>query len=133
MLPDPSRKYRPGAPIRLNDRRWPERTITRAPVWLSTDMRDGNQALFEPMSTERKLRFFKTLCEIGFKQIEVGFPSSSQTEFDFLRLLIDGGYIPDDVTIGVLTPARQDLIPRTIESLIGARRAIVHVYNATSR
>ena len=133
MLRDPSQKYRPCAPVRLNDRRWPERSITRAPVWLSTDLRDGNQALFEPMSIERKLRFFKTLCDIGFKQIEVGFPSSSQTEFDFLRMLIDGSYIPDDVTIGVLTPARQDLIPRTIESLIGARRAIVHVYNATSR
>jgi 2-isopropylmalate synthase len=114
-------------------RRWPDQRITRAPIWLSTDLRDGNQALFEPMSIERKLRCFKMLCEIGFKEIEVGFPSASQTEFDFLRTLIEGKHIPDDVTIGVLTQAREELIARTIDAVVGARRAIVHVYKATSR
>jgi 2-isopropylmalate synthase len=133
MLRDPSRKYSPFAPITLAQRRWPDEHITRAPIWLSTDLRDGNQALFEPMSIERKLRCFKMLCKIGFKQIEVGFPSASQTEFDFLRTLIDGGHIPDDVTIGVLTQAREELIARTIDAVVGARRVIVHVYNATSK
>jgi 2-isopropylmalate synthase len=133
MLREPSQKYRPFAPVKLDQRRWPDQRITRAPIWLSTDLRDGNQALFEPMSIERKLRCFKMLCEIGFKQIEVGFPSASQTEFDFLRTLIDGGHIPDDVTIGVLTQAREELIARTIDATAGARRAIVHVYNATSK
>jgi 2-isopropylmalate synthase len=133
MLRDPSQKYRPFAPIKLAQRRWPDARITRAPIWLSTDLRDGNQALFEPMSIERKLRCFKTLCEIGFKEIEVGFPSASQTEFDFLRMLIEGKHIPDDVTIGVLTQAREELIARTIDAVVGARRAIVHVYNATSK
>src|SRR5579862_453075 len=108
MLQQPQKKYRPFVPIALSDRRWPSQTLTRAPIWLSTDLRDGNQSLFEPMTAERKLRFFKMLCEIGFKEIEVGFPSASQTEFDFIRMLIDGRHIPDDVTIGVLTPARED-------------------------
>jgi 2-isopropylmalate synthase len=133
MLREPHRKYRPFAAVALNERQWPDRTITQAPIWLSTDLRDGNQALFEPMSRERKLRFFRMLCEIGFKEIEAGFPSSSQTEFDFLRSLIDDKLIPDDVTIGVLTQAREDLIRRTVESVIGAKRVIVHVYNATSK
>jgi 2-isopropylmalate synthase len=133
MLREPHRKYCPMAPIDLPDRRWPGRTISPAPIWLSTDLRDGNQSLFEPMSVERKLRLFKMLCDIGFKEIEVGFPSASQTEFDFLRTLIDRNLIPDDVTIGVLTQAREDLIPRTIDAVVGARRVIVHIYNATSK
>jgi 2-isopropylmalate synthase len=133
MLLDPHGKYRPFAPVSLTHRRWPDRTITQPPIWLSTDLRDGNQALFEPMSPIRKLRFFRMLCEIGFKEIEAGFPSASQAEFDFLRTLIDDRLIPDDVTIGVLTQAREDLITRTIDSVIGARRVIVHVYNATSK
>jgi 2-isopropylmalate synthase len=133
MLREPHRKYRPFAQVPLTNRQWPGRIIAKAPIWLSTDLRDGNQALFEPMSRERKLRFFRTLCEMGFKEIEAGFPSASQTEFDFLRTLIDDQLIPDDVTIGVLTQAREDLIRRTIDSVIGARRAIVHVYNATSK
>ena len=133
MLREPSQKYRPFAPVDLPQRRWPQQRITHSPIWLSTDLRDGNQALFEPMSIERKLRCFKLLCEIGFKQIEVGFPSASQTEFDFLRTLIDGKHIPEDVTIGVLTQAREELIARTIDALVGASRAIVHVYNATSK
>jgi 2-isopropylmalate synthase len=133
MLREPHQKYRPFAQVPLTKRQWPARIITKAPIWLSTDLRDGNQALFEPMSRERKLRFFRTLCDMGFKEIEAGFPSASQTEFDFLRTLIDDRLIPDDVTIGVLTQAREDLIRRTIDSVIGARRAIVHVYNATSK
>jgi 2-isopropylmalate synthase len=133
MLSDPSQKYPPFAPVALAARRWPDQTLRKAPIWLSTDLRDGNQSLFEPMSIERKLRCFKMLCDIGFKEIEVGFPSASQIEFDFLRTLIEGGHIPEDVTIGVLTPAREDLIPRTIDAVSGVRRAIVHVYNATSK
>ncbi|TXT38625.1 MAG: 2-isopropylmalate synthase, partial [Comamonadaceae bacterium] len=99
---------------------------------MSSDLRDGNQSLFEPMNVERKMRMFRTLCQVGFKEIEVAFPSASQTEFDFVRALIEGGNIPDDVTIEVLTQSREHLIRRTLESLKGARRAIVHVYNATS-
>jgi 2-isopropylmalate synthase len=133
MLREPHRKYRPFAPIPLSDRQWPDRAITHPPIWLSTDLRDGNQALFEPMNRERKLRCFAMLCDIGFKEIEAGFPAASQTEFDFLRHLIDERVIPDDVTIGVLTQAREDLIRRTVDSVIGAKRAIVHVYNATSK
>ncbi|MCM8626723.1 2-isopropylmalate synthase [Accumulibacter sp.] len=133
MLKDPSTKYRAFPAVGLVDRQWPSRTIGAAPIWMSTDLRDGNQALFEPMNAERKLRLFHTLCEIGFKEIEVAFPSASKTDFDFVRELIDGRHIPDDVTIEVLTQAREHLIRRTIESLAGARRAIVHVYNATSR
>jgi 2-isopropylmalate synthase len=133
MLNDPSIKYTPFPAIRLADRQWPNRTLSAAPVWMSTDLRDGNQALFEPMNAERKMRLFHTLCDIGFKEIEIAFPSASQTDFDFVRQLIEGGHVPDDVTIEVLTQAREQLIRRTIESLKGARRAIVHVYNATSK
>ncbi|MDE2342713.1 MAG: 2-isopropylmalate synthase [Betaproteobacteria bacterium] len=133
MLKDPSRKYSAFPAVNLPDRQWPSRTITRPPVWMSTDLRDGNQALFEPMNAERKLRLFRTLCSVGFKEIEVAFPSASQTDFDFVRLLIEGNHVPQDVTIEVLTQAREHLIRRTMESLRGARRAIVHVYNATSK
>ncbi len=132
MLKDPSVKYRPFTPVHLRDRRWPDAVLTKAPIWLSTDLRDGNQALIEPMNVERKLRMFRELIRIGFKEIEVGFPSASQTEFDFVRQLIENKLIPDDVTIQVLTPAREALIERTFESLKGARRAIVHVYNAVA-
>jgi 2-isopropylmalate synthase len=126
-------KYRPFPPVNLPDRHWPNNTITRPPIWMSSDLRDGNQSLFEPMNIERKMRMFNMLCEVGFKEIEIAFPSASQTEFDFVRSLIEGNRIADDVTIAVLTQAREHLIRRTMESLRGARRAIVHVYNATSR
>jgi 2-isopropylmalate synthase len=132
MLKNPATKYHSFKPINLTDRQWPSRTITRAPIWMSTDLRDGNQALFEPMNAQRKMRMFKTLVQIGFKEIEVAFPSASQTDFNFVRELIEGGHIPDDVTIEVLTQARDDLIERTFESLRGAPRAIVHLYNATA-
>ena len=132
MLTEPSRKYRAFPPIALKDRTWPDAVLTQAPIWLSTDLRDGNQALIEPMDLERKLRMFDLLVRIGFKEIEVGFPAASQVEFDFLRKLIDEGRIPDDVTIQVMTPAREELITRTVESLRGARKAIVHVYNAVA-
>ncbi len=127
-----AKKYRPFPPVRLTDRTWPDQTIDKAPVWMSTDLRDGNQALFEPMNAEKKLGMFRMLCEIGFKEIEVAFPAASQTDFDFVRTLIEDGHIPDDVSIEVLTQARPALIERTIESLAGAKRAIVHVYTATS-
>ena len=130
MLRDPSSKYRPFTQVSLPDRTWPDKTIERAPIWLSTDLRDGNQSLIEPMDAARKMRFFKCLVAVGLKEIEVGFPSASQTDFDFVRELIEGDHIPDDVTIQVLTQARDDLIERTFESLRGARRAIVHYYNA---
>ena len=133
MLKQPSTKYRPFPPVQLADRQWPNRTLTAPPIWMSTDLRDGNQALFEPMNSERKLRMFRTLCAIGFKEIEVAFPSASQTDFNFVRTLIEGGHIPADVTIEVLTQAREHLIRRTMESVRGAHRAIVHVYNATSK
>ncbi|MFZ2853082.1 MAG: 2-isopropylmalate synthase [Rhodocyclaceae bacterium] len=133
MLQQPASKYRPFPAINLPDRQWPQKTISTPPVWMSTDLRDGNQSLFEPMDGERKMRMFAMLCEIGFKEIEVAFPSASQTDFDFVRQLIEGEHIPADVTIEVLTQAREHLIRRTMESLRGARRAIVHVYNATSR
>jgi len=132
MLKQPQLKYRPFAPVTLPDRTWPDAVLTRAPIWLSTDLRDGNQALIEPMDIARKLRMFQQLVKIGFKEIEVGFPSASQTEFDFVRLLIEGGHIPDDVSIQVLTQARSHLIERTFEALDGARRVIVHVYNAVA-
>jgi len=132
MLKRPSQKYRAFAPIALADRTWPDRVITAPPVWMSTDLRDGNQALFEPMDPERKLRMFRMLTEIGFKEIEVAFPSASQTDFDFVRRLIEEDHIPGDVTIEVLTQSREHLIRRTFESLAGARRAIVHLYNATA-
>ena len=132
MKTDPSQKYRPFAPIDLPKRTWPSKTITRAPIWLSTDLRDGNQALIEPMDAERKLRMFHQLVRIGFKEIEVGFPSASQTDFDFVRRLVDEDLVPDDVTIQVLTQAREELIRRTFESVRGAKRAIVHLYNPTA-
>ncbi|MBV6423543.1 MAG: 2-isopropylmalate synthase [Steroidobacteraceae bacterium] len=131
-MKDAASKYRPFPPVRLADRTWPDRTIDHAPVWMSTDLRDGNQALFEPMNASKKLAMFRMLCEIGFKEIEVAFPAASQTDFDFVRTLIAGGHIPGDVSIEVLTQARPALIERTIESLAGAKRAIVHFYTATS-
>ncbi|MDO9358550.1 MAG: 2-isopropylmalate synthase [Polaromonas sp.] len=132
MLTTPSTKYKSFAPIRLTDRTWPDTVLTQAPVWCSVDLRDGNQALIEPMDIPRKLRMFEMLVKIGFKEIEVGFPSASQVEFDFLRRLIDENRIPDDVTIQVLTQAREPLIRRTFEALKGAPRVIVHLYNATA-
>jgi len=131
-LQDPSKKYRSFAPVNLRDRSWPDQVVTRAPAWCSVDLRDGNQALIEPMNRERKLRMFDTLVQLGFKEIEVGFPSASQTDFDFVRCLIEEGRIPDDVTVQVLTQAREPLIRRTFEALRGARRAIMHFYNATA-
>ncbi len=132
MLKNPSQKYRAFTPINLPDRTWPNQVIDKAPIWLSSDLRDGNQSLIEPMDGAKKLRFFKTLVSVGVKEIEVGFPSASQTDFDFVRTLIEGGHIPDDTTIQVLTQARDDLIERTFESLKGAKKAIVHYYNATA-
>ncbi len=132
MLTDPSQKYRPFPQIDMPNRVWPSRTITQAPRWLSTDMRDGNQALIDPMDTEKKQRMFDMLVKIGVKEIEVGFPSAGATEFDYISGLVRGGKVPDDVWIQVLTQARQDLIARTFESLDGAERAIVHYYNATA-
>ena len=132
MLRTPSTKYRPFAPIDLKDRTWPNAVIAAPPTWCSVDLRDGNQALIEPMDAARKRRMFDMLVRIGFKEIEVGFPAASQTDFDFVRELIERGLVPDDVTIQVLTQARPELIARTYESLKGARRAIVHVYNSTS-
>ena len=133
MMRNPTSKYQAFPPVNLVDRNWPSHTITQAPIWMSTDLRDGNQALFEPMNAEKKMRMFKTLCDIGFKQIEIAFPSASETEFGFVRGLIEGGHIPADVTIEVLTQAREHLIRRTFESLKGAKQAIVHVYNATCK
>ena len=132
MLKHPASRYRAFAPIALADRTWPSNTITQPPIWMSTDLRDGNQALFEPMNVERKLRMFQILVEIGFKEIEVAFPSASETDFAFVRTLIEQHLIPADVTIEVLTPARAHLIERSMEALRGARRAIIHLYNATS-
>lgn len=132
MLQQPSQKYRRFAPIQLADRQWPSNTIDQPPVWMSTDLRDGNQSLIDPMSVATKLRFFQALVKLGFKEIEVGFPSASQTDFDFVRMLIEEGHIPDDVTIEVLTQARKELIDRTVESCVGAKRAVVHMYNATA-
>jgi 2-isopropylmalate synthase len=132
MLRDPSTKYRAFPPIGFTDRTWPNAVITVPPTWCSVDLRDGNQALIEPMDPARKRRMFDMLVKIGFKEIEVGFPAASQTDFDFVREIIEEQLIPDDVTIQVLTQARPELIARTYESLKGARRAIVHVYNSTS-
>ena len=132
MLKQPHSKYRAFAPVALQDRTWPDAVLTRAPIWLSTDLRDGNQALVEPMDLARKMRMFEQLVAIGFKEIEVGFPSASQVEFDFVRKLIEEDRIPDDVTIQVLTQARDHLIARTFESLRGAPRATVHLYNAVA-
>jgi 2-isopropylmalate synthase len=131
-LKDPSTKYRPFPSVDLPNRQWPTRTLNKVPVWCSTDLRDGNQALFEPMSRETKKRLFKTLCAVGIKEIEVGFPSASETDFLTVRDLIEQNLVPDDVTLMVLTQAREELIRRTVESLRGAKRAMVHVYNATA-
>lgn len=132
MLRDPSVKYRPFPQVDIPDRTWPSKTITNAPRWLSTDMRDGNQALIDPMNAEKKQRFFDLLVKIGIKEIEVGFPAAGATEFDFIRSLVDRGAIPDDVIPQVLTQARADLIDKTFDSLDGAKQAVVHVYNAVS-
>jgi 2-isopropylmalate synthase len=128
----PFRKYRPYETVDLPDRTWPDAVLTRAPIWCSTDLRDGNQALVNPMDTARKRRFFALLVELGFKEIEVGFPAASKADFDFVRALIDEDLIPADVTVAVLTQARPELIDRTYEAIDGARRAIVHLYNSTS-
>ncbi len=133
--PMPVHKYRPyheTFSVDLPDRTWPERTIDRAPRWCAVDLRDGNQALIDPMSPARKLAMFQLLVRMGYKEIEVGFPSASQTDFDFVRELIEGDHIPDDVMIQVLTQCREHLIERTFESLVGAKQAIVHFYNSTS-
>ena len=132
MLRDPSQKYRPFPQINLPDRQWPSRTITQAPRWLSTDMRDGNQALIDPMDSEKKTRFFDLLLKVGVKEIEVGFPSAGATEFDFISGLVKSGTIPDDVIVQVLTQSREDLIKTSFASLRGAKQAIVHLYNAVS-
>jgi len=132
VSPMPFGLYGSHVPLQLADRTWPDRQLTKAPRWASVDLRDGNQALVDPMDPERKLALFKALVDIGFKEIEVGFPSASQTDFDFQRQIIDGGLIPDDVEIQVLVQCREELIERTFESLVGAPRAIVHFYNSTS-
>ncbi|CAL4867790.1 2-isopropylmalate synthase [Asticcacaulis sp. MM231] len=133
MLTNPDTKYRPfSLGVNMSDRTWPDKVTTKAPRWLSTDLRDGNQALADPMDVDKKLMFFKLLLSVGLKEIEVGFPSASQTEFDFVRKLIEENLIPDDVTIQVLTQSREDLIKRSFEALRGAKKAIVHLYNATS-
>ncbi|MDX1434445.1 MAG: 2-isopropylmalate synthase [Gammaproteobacteria bacterium] len=132
MASMPIHKYQAFQPVDLPDRQWPSRTITKAPIWCSVDLRDGNQALVDPMDAQRKMRMFEVLVDMGFKEIEVGFPSASQTDFDFVRTLIEERLIPDDVTIQVLTQAREHLITRTFESIVGVKRAIVHLYNSTS-
>ncbi len=128
--PMPFQRYRAFPPIDLPDRTWPSRSISQAPRWLSTDLRDGNQALIDPMSPARKMKMFELLVKMGYKEIEVGFPSASETDFSFVRQLIEGDHIPDDVTISVLTQAREDLIERSVQSLIGVPRANIHLYNA---
>jgi 2-isopropylmalate synthase len=132
MMQNPAAKYRPFPAIALHDRTWPSKSITHPPIWMSTDLRDGNQALIEPMSLEKKLRFFDMLVQIGLKEIEVGFPSASQTDFDFVRKLVEENRIPDDVTIIVLTQSREELIRRTVDSAVGAKRAIIHLYNSVA-
>ncbi len=132
MIADPSSKYRPFPVISLPQRQWPSRELTRAPIWCSVDLRDGNQALAVPMNVSQKLELFDALVKCGFKEIEVGFPSASNTEYAFIRHLIEGGRIPSDVTIQVLVQAREDLIERTVESLVGAKNVIIHLYNSTS-
>src|SRR3978361_2210324 len=132
MLKDPSKKYRPFPPVQLPDRQWPSRVLTCAPRWCSVDLRDGNQALAVPMNVSQKLELFDALVKCGFKEIEVGFPSASNTEFAFNRSLIEEGRIPDDVTIQVLVQAREDLIEKTVQSLMGAKKVIIHLYNSTS-
>ncbi len=132
MLRDPSTKYRPFPQVDLPNRQWPSKTIVKPPRWLSTDLRDGNQALIDPMDAEKKTRFFDLLCKVGLKEIEVGFPSAGATEFDFISGLVKTGRIPDDVSIQVLTQSRRDLIETSFASLVGAKTAIVHLYNAVS-
>src|SRR6478735_5374202 len=132
MIPDPSVKYRAYLPVQLPDRTWPDRTLKKAPIWCSVDLRDGNQALAVPMNVSQKLEMFQTLVKCGFKEIEVGFPSASNTEFAFNRRLIEENRAPKDVWLQVLVQAREDLIERTIESLAGAKKAIIHLYNSTS-
>jgi 2-isopropylmalate synthase len=126
----PIERYRAFAPVDLPDRTWPSAVISEAPRWLSTDLRDGNQALIDPMTPARKLRMFDLLVSMGYKEIEIGFPSASQTDFDFVRQLVEGDRIPEDVTISVLTQAREDLIERTVQSLVGVHHANIHLYNA---
>src|ERR1700723_4370693 len=132
MQKDPSKKYRPFPPVELKDRQWPDRVLKHAPIWCSVDLRDGNQALAVPMNVSQKLELFQTLVKIGFKEIEVGFPSASKTEFTFNRRLIEENRAPADVWLQVLVQAREDLIERTVESLIGAKKVIIHLYNSTS-
>src|SRR5271169_4287083 len=132
MQKDPSKKYRPFPPVHLPDRQWPNRVLTHAPRWCSVDLRDGNQALAVPMNVSQKLELFHALVKCGFKEIEVGFPSASNTEFTFNRRLIEEHRAPDDVWLQVLVQARNDLIERTFESLVGAKKAIIHMYNSTS-
>ncbi|MEA4813862.1 MAG: 2-isopropylmalate synthase, partial [Oscillospiraceae bacterium] len=126
------KKYIPFAPQPIENRTWPDKTITAAPIWCSVDLRDGNQALIDPMNLEEKLEYFKTLTEVGFKEIEVGFPSASETEYEILRVLIERNLIPDDVTIQVLVQAREHLIKKTFEAIEGAKNVILHFYNSTS-
>ncbi len=132
MQPSPASKYRPFPPVDLPNRQWPSRTFTRAPIWCSVDLRDGNQALAQPMSVEEKLEYFDLLVKIGFKEIEIGFPSASQIEFDFCRRLIDENRIPDDVSVQILCQCREDLITRSLEALQGAKNIVFHLYNSTS-
>ena len=132
LFRSPFEKYEAFVPVVLTDRTWPNQVIRTAPLWCSVDLRDGNQALIDPMDPERKMRMFTTLVKMGFKEIEVGFPSASQPDYDFVRQLIEGDLIPEDVTIQVLVQCREDLIRRTYECLKGAPRAIVHFYNSTN-
>src|SRR4029077_4067703 len=128
MLKDPSKKYRPFPPVALPDRQWPNRVLTHAPRWCSVDLRDGNQALAVPMNVSQKLELFHALVKCGFKEIEVGFPSASNTEFSFNRRLIEENHIPADVTIQCLVQAREDLMEKTVQSVMGAKRVIIHMY-----
>ena len=132
MMPQAGEKYVPFRPIEIKDRQWPNKVITKPPIWCAVDLRDGNQALIEPMDSDRKTRMFALLCDMGFKEIEIGFPAASETDFDFVRELIEKKMIPDDVTIQVLTQSRPELIERTFEACRGAKRVIVHLYNSTS-
>ena len=132
MLKIPSNKYRPFPPVRFPDRQWPNRVLSHAPIWCSVDLRDGNQALAVPMNVSQKLELFQTLVKCGFKEIEVGFPSASNTEFTFNRRLIEENRAPHDVWLQVLVQSREELIERTVESLLGAKKAIIHLYNSTS-
>ena len=129
---DKYKKYKPSAPVYLDTRIWPGKAITKPPIWCSVDLRDGNQALVEPMDTARKLKMFKTLVSMGFKEIEIGFPSASDTDFQFCRYLVENKLIPDDVTVQVLTQAREHLIDKTFEALKGCKSAILHLYNSVS-